>query len=81
MDMSSRGINIEKGDRVMLTKAPARRLTDREIAKIFSSVLGGLASWCHWDDIDSALEHLFEHKKTYIEMCQDIWNADRKEEV
>jgi len=49
-----------------LNTEAARPLTSREIAKILSSVLGGLAEWCEPLEIMRALRHFDEHEETYI---------------
>lgn len=58
----------------ILTKEPARQLTDREIAKIISGVLGSLAEWNDVDAIMRALKHIEVNKNEYREMLVQIKN-------
>lgn len=53
-----------------LDTRPARRLTSREIAKLLSSILGGLVGggWCQVEDIFAALDHFQEHKMEYLRL-------------
>ncbi len=51
---------------------PARPLTSREIAKMVSSLLGGLAEYCEVDEIMDALDHFTENRKVYKETFETI---------
>lgn len=53
-----------------LDTRPARRLTSREIAKILSSVIGGICAdgWCRVEDVFAALDHFQEHKIEYVQL-------------
>jgi hypothetical protein len=39
-----------------LSKEPARRLTDREVAKVLGGLLGGLCDMSSVDDVKNAVE-------------------------
>lgn len=55
-----------------LTRQPARPLTSREIARIISGLVGGLAQWCSPTEITAALDHLHQHRATYLEMWRRV---------
>jgi len=54
----------------MLDTRPARPLTSREIAKLLSGFLCGLAPWCKPSEIESAIRHFGENLPTY----RQVWN-------
>lgn len=54
-----------------LSTEPARPLTSREIAKIISGTLGGLAAWCSPDELLAAIDHLHEHRAYYLK----VWRS------
>jgi len=58
-----------------LTTRPARPLTDREIAKLLSSILGGLATHCAPENLSSAIRHIHENLETY----EAFWEALSRE--
>lgn len=49
----------------MLHPDSARPLTSREIAKIVSSLLGGLAEFCEPSEICDAMAHFHDHAQAY----------------
>lgn len=59
---------------VPIDRKPARPLTSREIAKIVSGLLGGLAGWCDPDDIAAAIEHFHENRELYLQ----TWRQSQK---
>jgi hypothetical protein len=48
-----------------LSAEPARKLTSRELAKIFSGLIGSLAAWNDVDDVLAAIDHIGENRTIY----------------
>lgn len=51
---------------------PARPLTSREISKVISSMLFGLAEWCDPKEIIDAINHFHEHIDTYKNLFEGL---------
>lgn len=62
----------------ILSPQPARPLTSREIARILSGLLGGLAAWCSPTEIVAALDHLHENRAYYLEAWRSWEGMQRR---
>lgn len=60
--------------KTFLDAQPARPLSSREIAKLLSTILGGLASngWCKPDDIIDAIDHIAEYREQYLAILKSM---------
>ena len=50
-----------------LSHMPSEHLNSRQIAKILTSVMGGLAGWNHLEDLAAAIDFIYENKAGLLE--------------
>lgn len=58
-----------------LTSKPARKLTDREVAKILGGTVGCMLEMSDPDTVRKALEWTLEHWDAYVQTIAGIFGA------